>query len=175
MQAGQWGQLRSVVGYYNKGVLNNGSHMIDLLHWLVGSLEVVKVGKPIDDFFANDPTVPVWLEAASGIPMMLACGHAQDYTIFELQLVFSEAMLIMEEGGLFWRERRVVDSQVFKGYRVLDAGVRRAREDSSAMLNAVDNIYRAIKQGDPLASTGESVLAAQRVCEDIKQQAGNVK
>jgi predicted dehydrogenase len=169
MQSGRWGTLRSVVGYYNKGIANNGSHMLDLLHLLIGSMSIVKVGKPIDDFFANDPTVTVWLEGAQGTPVLLACGHAEDYAIFELQLVFSQGTLTMEEGGMFWRERRVLDSETFKGYRTLDAGVRRAGQYPGAMLNAVDNIYRAINQGDPLASTGESALAAQCVCEQIKQ------
>lgn len=171
MQAGRWGQLRSVVGYYNKGILNNGSHMLDLLHLLVGSMDIVKVGKPIHDFFLNDPTVPVWLEGPQGVPVHLVCGHAEDYAIFELQLVFSQGVLTMEDGGLFWRERRAVDSNTFKGYRILDAGIRRSGEYPSAMRGAVDNIYRAIAQGDPLASTGESALAAQRVCERIKQLA----
>ena len=31
LERGAWGPIRSVVGYYNKGVLNNGSHMVDLL------------------------------------------------------------------------------------------------------------------------------------------------
>ena len=171
MKAGLWGQLRSVVGYYNKGIANNGSHMLDLLHLLVGPMEIVKVGKPIDDFFADDPTVMVWLKCPHGTPVLLACGHAKDYAIFELQLVFSRGMLTMEEGGLFWRERRVMDSDTFKGYRMLESGVRRAGQYPSAMLKAVDNIYRVIKQGDPLASTGESALAAQCVCEQIKQDA----
>ncbi|MGZ8157555.1 MAG: Gfo/Idh/MocA family protein [Methylobacter sp.] len=171
MQAGRWGELRSVVGYYNKGIANNGSHMLDLLHLLVGPMDIVKVGKPIDDFFANDPTLPVWLEGPQGVPVLLACGHAEDYAIFELQLVFSGGVLTMEEGGLFWRERRAVDSEAFKGYRTLDAGVRQAGQYPGAMLKAVDNIYRAINQGDPLASTGESALAAQCVCEQIKQNA----
>lgn len=171
MHAGRWGQLRSVVGYYNKGIANNGSHMVDLLHLLVGPMDIVKVGKPIDDFFANDPTLPVWLEGPQGVPVLLACGHAGDYAIFELQLVFAQGTLTMEEGGLFWRERRTVDSETFKGYRTLDAGVRRPGQYPGAMLNAVDNIYRALKQGDPLASTGESALVAQCVCEQIKQNA----
>ncbi|BAN36698.1 dehydrogenase and related protein [Sulfuricella denitrificans skB26] len=171
MQAGRWGQLRSVVGYYNKGILNNGSHMLDLLNLLVGPMDIVKVGKPIQDYFPNDPTVPAWLEGAQGVPVHLVCGHAEDYAIFELQLVFSRGMLTMEEGGMFWHERRVLDSEIFKGYRVLEEGVRRAGEYPRAMLQAVDNIYRAINQGDPLASTGESALAAQHVCEQIKQQA----
>lgn len=171
IQAGRWGKLRSVAGCYNKGILNNGSHMLDLLHLLVGPMDIVKVGKPIHDFFPNDPTVPVWLEGANGLPVHLACGHAEDYAIFELQLVFSLGVLTMEEGGMYWRERRAMNSETFKGYRMLDAGVRRAGEYPSAMLGAVDNIYRTITQGDTLASTGESALVAQRVCELIKQQA----
>jgi len=171
MQSGRWGTLRSVVGYYNKGIANNGSHMLDLLHLLIGPMDIVKVGKPIDDFFVDDPAVPVWLEGAQGTSVLLACGHAKDYAIFELQLVFSQGTVTMEEGGLFWRERRVQDSETFKGYRTLEAGVRRAGQYPSAMLNAIDNIYRAITYGDPMASTGESALAAQCVCEQIKQYA----
>jgi predicted dehydrogenase len=170
IHAGQWGQLRSAVGFYNKGILNNGSHMLDLLHLLVGPMDIVKVGKPTHDFFPDDPTIPVWLEGPQGVPVNLVCGHAEDYAIFELQLVFSEGVLTMEEGGMFWRERRAFDSEVFKGYRMLVEGIRRAGEYPRAMLQAVDNIYRAVSQGDPLASTGQSALAAQRVCEKIKQQ-----
>ena len=168
MQAGRWGQLRSVVGYYNKGILNNGSHMIDLLHLLVGEMEVVKVGKPIQDFTQNDPTVPVWLEDQQGVSVYLACGHAEDYSIFELQFVFSRGVLTMEGGGLFWRERHVVDSETFKGYRVLNEGLRRAGEYPRVMLQAIDNIYWAITKGVPLISTGGSALEAQRLCEQVK-------
>lgn len=171
MLAGKWGQLRSVIGLYNKGVLNNGSHMLDLLHLLVGRMEIVKVGKPIRDFSPDDPTVPVWLEGEGGLPVHLVCGHAEDYAIFELQMVFSQGVLTIEDGGLFWRERRAESSEAFKGYRMLDAGVRRAGGDASAMCGAVDNIYQAITRGDELASTGESALVTQRVCERIKQQA----
>jgi len=175
MQAGKWGQLRSVVGIYNKGILNNGSHMVDLLHALVGAMNIVKVGKPEQDFFTDDPSVPVWLEAENGLPVQLVCGHAEDYAIFELQMIFSQGVLSMEEGGMFWRERRAKDSKTFKGYRVLDEGVRRAGQYPATMRGAVDNIYRAITQGDALASTGESALAAQRLCEQIKHLAYEMK
>lgn len=171
MQAGRWGQLRSVIGVYNKGILNNGSHMLDLLHFLVGPMEISKLGKPIQDFFPDDPTIPVWLEDIQGAPVHLACGHAGDYAIFELQMIFSRGVLTMEDGGLFWRERHAVNSEIFKGYRMLDEGVRRAGRDASAMCGAVDNIYRAITQNDQLASTGESALVAQRTCERIRQLA----
>ncbi len=171
MQAGQWGQLRSVVGYYNKGIFNNGSHMLDLLHLLVGGMSIVKVGKPVHDFFPKDPAVPVWLESNQGVPVHLACGHAEDYAIFELQLIFSNGVVTMEEGGMYWRERRAIASTTFKGYRRLEEGVRREGEYPRAMLQVVDNIYRAVKQGESLASSGESALLAQRMCQQIMSQA----
>jgi len=171
MNSGQWGQLRSISGLYNKGVLNNGSHMVDLLTLLVGPMAIIKVGRPMHDYSQSDPTIPVWLEGARGIPVQLNCAHTEDYAVFELQFIFSRGVLTMEEGGMYWRERHVVDSDTFKGYNKLDEGIRRVGKYSNAMLKAVDNIYRAIIKGEPLASTGESALYAQRVCEKIRQKA----
>ena len=37
---GELGEVRSVVGYYNKGILNNGSHMVDLLLSLFDSINL---------------------------------------------------------------------------------------------------------------------------------------
>jgi predicted dehydrogenase len=44
LERGAWGAVRSAVGYYNKGVLNNGSHMMDLLLHLLGPLELQAIG-----------------------------------------------------------------------------------------------------------------------------------
>jgi predicted dehydrogenase len=165
----RWGALRSVVGYYNKGLMNNGSHMLDLLHLLLGPLRVVHVGKPVEDFFTDDPTLPAWLEAAGGLPVQLACAHAADFAFFELQLVFARAVITMEEGGLFWRERPAADSAEFAGYRVPGEGTRRPGGYAQAMRRSADNIFGAVRRREPLASTGDSALAAQRLCEEIRQ------
>ena len=106
--SGQKGELRSIVGIYNKGILNNGSHMLDLLHFLIGPVSVISLGKPVNDYLPDDPTIPVWLENEQGVPIHIACAHAEDYADFELQLIFSLGVLSMEEGGLHWRERHAV-------------------------------------------------------------------
>ncbi len=171
IQSGHWGVLRSVVGYYNKGILNNGSHMLDLLYLLVGPMDVIKAGKPIYDFFTNDPTIPVLMEGPHGVPVCLVCGHAEDYAVFDIPFVFSHGAVVLEEGGMFWRESRVVDSEIFKGYRTLTEGVRKSGGYPYAMTMALENIHRNIYQNDPLASTGESALVTQLICEEIKSQA----
>ena len=167
---GRWGPLRAVTGHYNKGLLNNGSHMLDLLHFLLGPLRVVHAGRPIPDFFPDDPSIPVWMETAVGLTVQLGCAHAADYAFFELQLVFAQTVITMEEGGLFWRERPATDSAEFAGYRVPGDGARRPGSYAQAMLRSVDNIFGAVTRAQPLASTGESALAAQRLCEEIRNR-----
>jgi predicted dehydrogenase len=167
---GRWGQLRSVVGLYNKGLLNNGSHMLDLLGLLLGSLRVAHVGSPVDDFSPDDPSLPAWLEAVGNVPVHIACGHAKDFALFELQFTFAEALVSMEEGGMYWRERKAVPSALFAGYRVPSEGQRRAGDYPQAMLRSIDNIVGAVRHGQPLASNGDSALVAQRLCEEIRSR-----
>ena len=172
LRAGTWGTLRSAVGTYNKGVLNNGSHLVDLLHQLLGPLTLLHAGLAVADFWPDDPTVPALLQTETGVPVHLATAHAGDAALFELQLVCEKAVITMEDGGLQWRLRRVVDSPHFAGYRVLDAGERQAGEYLKATALAVDNLYRHLGNGAPLASTGHTALAAQRLCDQIRRKAG---
>ena len=162
------GSLRSVIGIYNKGILNNGSHLIDLLDFLIGEMVIKHIGQPDYDFFLNDPSVCVTLEAQSSVPIVLVPGaKAADYSIFELQIIFENSMLMMLDGGLRWVERRTGDSDVFGGYQVLDAGIESQGGYLTAMSHAVDNIWRALTIGDSLNSSGDTALIAQTLCEKI--------
>jgi predicted dehydrogenase len=171
LASGALGSLRSIVGHYNKGVLNNGGHMVDLLRLLVGDLTVVAAGRPVTDFLADDPTIPAVLATAAGVPIYLNAAHAADYALFELTVVTSTAVIAMEDAGARWRVRRAVDSANFKGYKTLDAGEQRIGEYDRAMTGAVANIDDALRTGAALASTGQNALAAQRICEQIARLA----
>lgn len=168
LRAGNWGMLRSVVGHYNKGLLNNGGHLVDLLHFLLGPLELLSTAAPVHDFWPDDPTIPALLRTAAGVPVHLSAAHAADYALFELQLVTSTAVLAMEDGGMNWRVRRAADSPHFSSYKALDDGERRAGEYAAAMLGAVANLHDALVDGTSLASSGRSALEAQRLCARIK-------
>ena len=172
LASGVWGSVRTVVGLYNKGVLNNGSHMIDLLHHLLGPVSIVATGTPVWDGLPDDPSVPAVLSGPNGLPIHLACGDASDFALFEVQIVTKGGVLTMEEGGLAWRVRRTSESPHFRGYRTLDVGERHAGGYLLAMLGAVSNIHETLSSGTELASTGRSALAAQEICERIKEKSG---
>jgi len=168
IETGERGSLRSVVAYYNKGILNNGSHLLDVLGFLVGEMVIKHVGHADYDFFEDDPSVCVTLEAGPDVPVLLVPGaKACDYSIFEIQMVFDNSMLLMLDGGLRWVERRACESGVFDGYRVLDSGIESQGGYLGTMSNAVANIWGALARGDSLNSSIDTALIAHRLCEKI--------
>jgi len=171
LAAGQWGAVRAAIGIYNKGLFDSGAHLVDLLQMLLGPLELLAAGPPVFDHGPDDPTVPALLQSRHGVPVTLNAAHAADYAIFELQLLTERGLVAMEDGGAGWRVRRIVGTPHFKGCAVLDGGQRSAGDYLAAMLAAVRNVHGALTRNEPLASTGETALAAQRLCEQIAEAA----
>ena len=167
---GDWGSVRSVSAVYNKGLLNNGSHMIDLLLNLFGPLHINYIGRAVFDHFATDPSVEVWLQTLDGVPIQFNLAHAKDYAIFEMQIVTEKGVIAMEDGGARWRFRTASSSTQLLGYKFLNHGEWLVPQGSSALRNAVVNLYGALSCGVALACTGIHALQAQALCEQIQQR-----
>lgn len=171
LRAGRWGCVRSVVGIYNKGILNNGSHLIDLLHMLVGPMRLLCAGAPVHDHFSDDPSVPAMLISDDSVPVHLSISHAHDCSWFELQIVTERGLVAMEDGGLSWRMRGIEVSQDFKGYRTLGGDERLPGQYLQCIANAVDDLVDSLETGREPACSGDIALQAQALCEHILQHA----
>ena len=168
---GHWGAVRSISAIYNKGILNNGSHMLDLLLGMFGPLHIASVGQVVGDFFEDDPTVDATLITERGLPIQLNVAHAQDYALFEMQIVTEKGVISMEDGGMRWRFRHAKPSEQLAGYSFLNVGDWLEPQGSYTLTGAVANIFDALQSDKPLASTGSNALQAQALCEQIKQMA----
>ena len=168
---GQWGAVRAISAVYNKGMLNNGSHMMDLLLNLFGPLHIIHVGQAVVDYFDADPSVDACLQTANGVPVQLNVAHAQDYALFEMQIVTEKGVIAMEDGGARWRFRTAAPSAQLPGYNFLNHGEWVAPQGSPALRNVMANLYDVLTQGTALACTGIHALQAQSLCEQIQQQA----
>jgi predicted dehydrogenase len=166
-----WGAIRSVTAVYNKGILNNGSHMLDLLMFLFGPLHITSVGQIVNDFFVDDPTIDATLVTEMGVPIHLNVSHANDYAYFEMQIVTEKGVINMEDGGARWRFRYAQTSEKLLGYRFLNSGDWQEPNGSYSLTGAVANIFNALNSGLPLASSGENALEAQSLCAQIKNLA----
>lgn len=166
-----WGGIRSISCFYNKGVNNNGSHLLDVLLALFSDINVIATGYPVYDFFESDPTVPALLESSDGLPIVLNHGHAADFALFEIHFVTEKGVMIMENGGLSWRLRKASESKKFPGYKqlmheeVIEGGYL------STMTHAVENIYDFLTTGKKIISTGFSAIKAQELSEKLRLMA----
>ena len=164
---GGLGDIRSVIGFYNKGVLNNGSHMIDLLFNLFDSLNIVSAISAVNDYFEDDPTVTALLKTNSGMPVHLVAAHASEYALFELEIIGSKKTIRMRDGGLNWSNRRIIENPRYPGYKNLSNDQYVEGSYHEAMANAVENIYKATIQGDKLLCTGHEACEAHKICREL--------
>jgi predicted dehydrogenase len=172
IKSGCWGRVRSVVGHYNKGILNNGSHMIDLLLWLMGPLELVATACPQFDFLESDPTVAVLLTATEGsVPIYLNPANARDYAYFELEIVCELGVIRMESGGISWQFRDVVPSPQYFGYRTPDVSRYVDGHYLESMECAINNIYAHLRNGAPISSSAEDAFWVESLCSQIQREA----
>ncbi len=169
--AGKYGALISASAIYTKGIVHNGGHMVDLLRFLIGDLELPSVGPARFDHWDDDPTVSAILTAKNQAPVHLVAGDARHVTQFELELSFEKAQVALRDGGRRIEHRVVEDSAVYAGYLELGPATSSAGALDGAMTNAYGNIHKTLQQNAPLASTGATALAAQRLCEDIRRKA----
>jgi predicted dehydrogenase len=172
LRDGRWGAIRSVVGYYNKGISNNGGHMVDLLFRLVGPLELVATTRAEFDFWDSDPTVAALLTAAKGaIPVYLSPAHARDYAYFELEIVCAFGVVRMQSGGMGWHYRDAVPSVQFAGYQTLDSARKIKGRYLETMTGAIEEIHGFLHEGKTVESSGENALLVQELCAKIHREA----
>lgn len=168
IRAGELGALLSASLTYTKGVFANGSHGVDLLHFLLdGRLSPLAVHRVVEDYLPDDPTLDAALAAPNGAIVHLRAGDRRAYTVFELELAFENAAISLGDSGFRLLERKVEDDARFDGYRKLGDGEWRPTGLGSAMLLAASDLHRAVTSGADLPSTGETALMAQEVCAEL--------
>lgn len=179
LRSGKYGELRSVVAIYNKGIRNNGSHIVDLLFNLFGTLQPiwseVRLGSSAHETTAHetvlDPDINAILRGPNQESIHLVCTDATDFSQFELQILTSDAELRMLDGGARWSVRKKQASPEFSGYF-------RLGEEEYVSGGYLPVMEAAIKQltSDAHANvlsygSAESALQVEELCEQLIRQA----
>lgn len=167
IESHKYGKLRSLVGYYNKGILNNGSHLLDILLYLFEDLEIIAVGEKDIDYNKRDPTIGALLKTRDQKLVHIVTGNAKDFSFFELQFVFELGVLVMYRGGQSWGWRDISTSERFDSYLELNDEKLLAGTYDLAMSKAIENIYDFLMFRKSIKSTVETALKAQQFCEQI--------
>ncbi|MBQ6516181.1 Gfo/Idh/MocA family oxidoreductase [bacterium] len=138
--SGEFGQYKSGVGYYGKGFIHNGSHMVNLLNLLFGDISDVEFKNEINDFYNDDHSKFATLNFKNGGYFIMNPVDCRDYTIFEFDFIFEKARVRVLNSGYQIEIYKSAESKKFKGYQMLELSEKIDTDLDFAMKNAVQNI-----------------------------------
>jgi len=158
-------------GYYNKGVLHNGSHLIDLVRFLVGEVSDSKTIALDNDFYADDPSCSAVLNLNNGKNLTILSAPATFFTIFELDLVFEKGRIEIRDSGNQIEISKIAESDVFKNYKYLVSDRKISSSLDKAIYFAVDNISNHINSNVKLICDGGEAILDLETAINIKEKA----
>lgn len=167
VRSGNYGKFLTGTGHYGKGLLHNGSHMVDLLQFLVGEVGNVAKISEITDFYDDDPSVSALLTMCCGGVFHLRHIDSRNFHIFELDLTFEKKRIRIYELGTIIEEYSVCDDGLFEGCRTLNKNAEYATDHLRAMYHATANIRNNLDRNEPLVCTLEESLETVKTCSRI--------
>lgn len=163
----QYGAFLKGVGYYGKGILHNGSHMIDLLRFLLESVECLEVLKPEIHDFNGDISTDVRLQIQNGQFQMIAID-SRIATIFEMELFFEKARIRILDGGTRIELYQIKESGTYQGYYNYVLSSCESVNYSNAMTGLMENAQRFLDGDQKLLCTLEDGIDVLQICTQIR-------
>ncbi|MES2855406.1 MAG: Gfo/Idh/MocA family oxidoreductase [Bdellovibrionota bacterium] len=101
--AGRWGDPTNVVVNYEKGLLNNGSHALNLLCYFFGNPTMLQAAGVVSDGRENsdDPTAgfKVWFKANSDFESHFVAHNSSHFSVFEIDIFFANGRVRLFDFG----------------------------------------------------------------------------
>lgn len=163
----QYGKFTRGVGYYGKGIVHNGSHMIDFLRYLFGTVECRKVLPSAIEDFEGDSSKEAILGIREGQFHMLAID-SRIVTVFELDLFFEKARIRILEGGILIEKYKVSESDTYEGYYNYVLAECKEVDYSRAMTGLLENAERLLNGEEKPACSLEDGLDVLKICMQIR-------
>ncbi len=163
IRSDRWGGFLLGRGLYGNGLVHNGSHMTDLLTWLLGPMEADSVDDIVMDR-PGDPSAGFRLRSASGKAIDVGVVPCGAFTVFELDLVFERGRLRLAESTDRLEEFRVESSREHAGYRILVGSGPVALGLESALQELSNEAWNHAKTGSPLRATPTDIQPGFELC-----------
>ncbi|MCK5451448.1 MAG: Gfo/Idh/MocA family oxidoreductase [Candidatus Omnitrophica bacterium] len=165
MLSGKLGHIRNVSAYYTAGIMNTGTHLLDLLRFFFGEAKWVWTNPEIRGD-SQDPTLDGCIFFKQGFSCFLQGLDVSDYAIFEIDIYGEKGRIRIKNSGFdlkFWMSE---DSPRFSGYKELaekEPFVKNGYKD--VLKNAVKDIVSCIEnRKSSLSSGNDGKKALEIIC-----------
>jgi predicted dehydrogenase len=109
IKQGNLGLMTSITGSYTSGIRVIGSHMLDIMRFLVGEIIFIKGIKETyqtatkldysDNFNLNDPSYSAIMKFENGVVGFLDGSSNKNYLVFEIEIEFQGGKLKLSNNG----------------------------------------------------------------------------
>jgi len=163
--------------FYRKGLLNYGSHLVNLLMFFFGPVVSVKSMPVSGEPDLDDPSVSSTFHFQSGLEISMIGIDSVKYELFDIDIYYSECRFRLEFGGYVIEEQKVVKDLYFKDYVNLKSCEERSfRGEILGLPGAYREISDCIVTGRPcITNTAFSAVQTLKVLDAIRESARNGK
>ena len=153
-----FGRFITGVGCYGKGFIHNGTHLLDLINFLLGDFKSSSVVNKMLDYTKKDPSYSVILKYPHDASVYINAVDSRLCTVFELDLIFEKKRIKITDIGNQIEEYDLAASTVYPGYRFFKLSKTYQTGLPKAMYLAVDNIYQHLTTKQALRCTHQDAL-----------------
>jgi predicted dehydrogenase len=159
VQSGGLGRLISISGLYTKGIFHNGSHWIDLLHFLGQEIQTIHAAGVVD-FYDDDPTVSLSFQTRSGASGILQ-GFPKDVcTVFEAEFRGELGRVRVLDSGAEFEWWEIAESTDYAGHRVFQRTCGIAGGLANAILRLMEDAISCLESHSQPICSGRDALKA---------------
>jgi predicted dehydrogenase len=167
------GKPMAVFGTYGNGLRNNGTHLVDLIRMLFGSIASVGAVHGCRPFaegpIEGDINAPFFVVMESGLVTMVQPIRFSSYREVGLDIWAERGRLQLVHESLTAIETPVADNRQLSGAMELSHDNAKAHTTSvgRALYSVYDNLSAALQGHAALLCPGEEGLATMRVVEEL--------
>jgi predicted dehydrogenase len=171
IEKGEWGEIEKVSVWYSKGMLNNASHFIDLLIFLLGEIEKIEV---INDgrLLENQDIEPDFqLKFDNGSIAYFLAAKEENFSLLEVEIITEKGRIRLINGGEEIETWKVSADPVYPGYRILKKlESSYVTEFNQYQHNVLHSFVTALRNKQPFLSNETSALESLKVVNFIQEQ-----
>lgn len=169
ISSGIYGNYVTGTGCYGKGIIHNGSHLIDMLRFFIGEIRDMRAIGRKRDYYDDDPSVAAVLFFENDQPFYLQFADCNLFSIFEIDLIFEKKRVRIRDLGFAIEEYAISENNIFSGYcEMTEIGQYNTQLGVSLLFSAA-NIYGYLLQKEDIVCTLDdsykTLLACFRILE----------
>ncbi len=167
IEQGNLGRVQQANCRYTAGIANTGSHMFDLLRFMLGEVEWVQALES-ENKSPNiiDPNFDGLIKFKKGVLCTMQAFDVKDYLLFELEILGTKGKIVITNSGFNFEYFQAEESELFSGYKeLIKTELPFKKYQVNFMVDAVNHLVECLdKNNKPICSGEDGLAALELIC-----------